>query len=162
MTNNTTRKPPRRRFAQMTLLVSGAAIAMLAAIPALSASASPVMAKPAVAAALSPAAVNGAYTLHYSWGCTSHYNDTSITFNAAAGTFVTGDGGNGIFGQANDDLFWQYTPNRTTYGGTIDGSVGSGASSTTSGANGCWYLTASGTTGAPRHAEAPDSAGNGH
>jgi hypothetical protein len=33
------------------------------------------------------------------------------------------------------------------YGGTVNGSVGSGIMSTFSGLDGCWYLSAQGTTG---------------
>jgi hypothetical protein len=160
-----TGKAPRRSARLAALIAAAAAVTALTALPAFAASPAPALGKTADVAAKMPRSVTGVYTLHFSWGCFSYYDDTSITFNAAAGTFATGDGGKGIFGQADNELFWQYT-NRTTYGGIIDGSVGSGASSTTHGLTGCWYLTAPGTTGGPQHAagrrQAQNSAGTSH
>jgi hypothetical protein len=82
---------------------------------------------------------------------------------------------NSIFGgdfpgkwlQQDGTLLLSYDDGPARYGGTIDGNVGSGAMSTFTGSNGCWYLTKQGTVGivaataaAPGHKQKYDAAGN--
>jgi hypothetical protein len=109
--------------------------------------------------------VSGAWVLHYSWGCSSSYGQSAITFNAD-GTF--GGEFTGSWVQQDGTLLWSYDAGPAKYGGTVDGSAGSGASSTFAGLNGCWYLTRDGIAGilaydsqtAARHQQSGDAAGN--
>jgi hypothetical protein len=89
-------------------------------------------------------AVSGSWILHYSWGCTSGYAQSNITFNTD-GTF----GGSlpGKWVQQDGTLLLSFDTGPARYGGTVDGNVASGAMSTFGGLNGCWYLTKQGTTG---------------
>jgi hypothetical protein len=106
--------------------------------------------------------VSGNWTLHYSWGCTAAYSQSPITFNAN-GTFGGQFTGNWV--QQDGTLLWSYNNGPAKYGGTVDGNVGSGASSTFTGLNGCWYLTKQGTAGIVAEAagaskQSHDAAGN--
>jgi hypothetical protein len=156
-----TSKSPRWRSRLAMLVAAAAAVIGLAAFPALTANASPapartvlartVLARTGVVTTKAKPDLAGAYTLHFSWGCTAAYAQAGLTFNAN-GTFTDAFGGAGTWAQVNGSVFWEYNaPGRTVYSGTIDGNVGSGASSTFAGANGCWYLVAAGTTGIVTH-----------
>jgi len=111
--------------------------------------------------------VNGPWILHFSWGCTSSYSQLPITFNPN-GTF----GGNlpGKWVQQDGTLLLSFDSGPAKYGGTVDGNVGSGASSTFAGLNGCWYLTRQGTVGireetaemTEANQQANNAAGNSH
>jgi hypothetical protein len=148
---STTTRRPQWRSRLAVLLVTGAAITGLAAtIAALSASASPVAAQPTVPAARGPAVVTGAYTLHYSWGCTGQYADAPLAFNAN-GTLSFGGFVVGRWVRRDGTLLWVYTAGPAKYAGTIAGPVGTGVMSTFTGHTGCWYLTAAGITGSPQH-----------
>ena len=106
--------------------------------------------------------VSGNWTGHFSWGCTSTYGQFNITFNANGtfgGTFA------GKWVQQDGTLLLSFDTGPAKYGGTIDGNVGSGAMSTFTGTNGCWYLTKQGTVGiaeaaAPAPKQSHDAAGN--
>jgi hypothetical protein len=108
--------------------------------------------------------VSGNYIGHYSWGCTSSYGQFNISFNpngTFAGTFT------GKWVQQDGTLLVSFDNGPAKYGGTIDGNVGSGAMSTFSGSNGCWYLTKEGTAGiatqaavAGGHKQTHDATGN--
>ena len=89
--------------------------------------------------------VSGAWTLHYSWGPTNTYQPSNITFNNN-GTFVNGSA-SGKWRQQDGTLLLAFDGGPAKYAGTIDGNIGSGAMTTFSGLNGCWYLTRQGTTG---------------
>jgi hypothetical protein len=85
-----------------------------------------------------------------------------ITFNAN-GTFGGGLAGKWV--QQDGTLLLSFDTGPAKYGGTVDGNVGSGASSTFAGLNGCWYLTKQGTVGIVAEAAAAakqshDAAGN--
>jgi hypothetical protein len=108
--------------------------------------------------------VSGNWTLHYSWGCSNNYSQQPITFNSN-GTFSAG--GTGKWIQQDGTLLLSFDTGPAKYGGTVDGSVGSGAMSTFDGStNGCWYLSKQGTSGiaaaAAAHgpAQSYDAAGN--
>jgi Zn-dependent metalloprotease len=88
--------------------------------------------------------VSGNWVLHFSWGPTNHYTQTSIVFNSN-GTF--GGATTGKWQQQDGTLLLSFDTGPAKYGGTVDANVGSGAMSTFSGLNGCWYLTKQGTTG---------------
>lgn len=113
--------------------------------------------------------VSGNWTLHYSWGCSSSYAQFSITFNAG-GTF--GGSFTGKWVQQDGTLLLSFDAGPAKYGGTIDGNAGSGAMSTFTGSNGCWYIIKAGTTGIMAEAEGAkaaakpsqplDAAGNKH
>jgi hypothetical protein len=88
--------------------------------------------------------VSGNWTVHFSWGCTSNYSTFNITFNAGgtfSGTF------NGKWVQQDGTLLLSFDSGPAKYGGTVDGNAGSGAMSTFSGTNGCWYMLKQGTVG---------------
>jgi hypothetical protein len=88
--------------------------------------------------------ISGNWVLHFSWGCTTAYAQTSITFNSN-GTF-TGPG-TGKWRQRDGTLLLSFDTGPAKYGGTVDGNVASGAMATFGGLNGCWYLVRQGTTG---------------
>jgi hypothetical protein len=102
----------------------------------------------------------GAWVLHYSWGATSTYAQTTLTLKND-GTFS--GAGNGKWRIRDGTLLLSFDGGPAKYGGTIDGSVGSGAMSTFAGLNGTWYLTRQGTVGVAGEAAASrthDAAGN--
>jgi hypothetical protein len=107
--------------------------------------------------------VSGSFILHFSWGCSNTYSQLSITFNNN-GTFSGPLPGKWV--QQDGTLLLSFDGGPAKYGGTVDGNVGSGASSTFTGTNGCWYLTKQGTVGimAAEAAAGPkqpfDAAGN--
>ena len=89
--------------------------------------------------------ISGNWTLHYSWGPTNSYSQSGITFNAN-GTFVNGSA-TGKWRQQDGTILLSFDTGPAKYAGTVDGNVGSGAMTTFTGLNGCWYLTRQGTTG---------------
>lgn len=104
--------------------------------------------------------VSGSWVLHFSWGPTNAYAQTSIVFNSN-GTF--GGASTGKWQQQDGTLLLSFDTGPAKYGGTIDANIGSGAMSTFSGLNGCWYLTKVGTTGIAAVAASEtshDAAGN--
>jgi len=105
------------------------------------------------------AKVSGNWVLHYSWGPTSNYSQSSIVFNNN-GTF--GGAASGKWQQQDGTLLLSFDTGPAKYGGTIDANIGSGAMSTFGGLNGCWYLTKQGTTGiaAEMALSSHDAAGN--
>jgi hypothetical protein len=88
--------------------------------------------------------VAGNWILHFSWGCTNNYGQANITFNSD-GTFSGSFPGKWV--QQDGTLLLSFDTGPAKYGGTVHGNVGSGASSTFAGLNGCWYLTKEGTIG---------------
>lgn len=102
--------------------------------------------------------VPGAWVLHYSWGCTGSYAQTTITLNAD-GSFSGPLTGKWRLRDGTLQLSFDSGPAK--YGGTVDGNVGSGAMSTFAGLNGCWYLVRQGTVGveAEQTAQTYDAAG---
>jgi hypothetical protein len=102
----------------------------------------------------------GAWMLHYSWGATSSYSQTTLTLNPD-GTFS--GAGNGKWRLRDGTVLLSFDSGPAKYGGTVDGSVGSGAMSTFAGLSGAWYLTRQGVTGIEADAAADrthDAAGN--
>ena len=98
-------------------------------------------------------AISGKWVLHFSWGCTGNYGQTTFDFNPD-GTF-SGGGFSGFWHQQDGTLLLVFADGPAQYGGTVTGKVGSGAMSTFDGTpGGCWYLTEQGVIGA---AEAADS-----
>jgi kumamolisin len=96
--------------------------------------------------------VTGNYIGHFSWGCGNNYGQFNITLNGD-GTF----GGTfpGKWVKQDGTLLLSFDNGPAKYAGTIDGNVGSGAMSTFTGSNGCWFLTKQGTTGFAAEAAAP-------
>jgi hypothetical protein len=88
--------------------------------------------------------LSGNWTLHYSWGGSSNYTPNPITFRPD-GTF--GGALPGKWRQRDGTVMLAFDSGPAKYGGTVDGSVGSGAMSTFAGLSGCWYLTRQGTSG---------------
>jgi hypothetical protein len=107
--------------------------------------------------------ISGNWVLHFSWGCTSAYSPLNLAFNSN-GTFSGGLPGKWV--QQDGTILLSFDTGPAKYAGTLDGNVGTGASSTFSGLDGCWYLSKQGTTGlAPDLAAASrpgliDAAGN--
>jgi hypothetical protein len=89
-------------------------------------------------------AVQGSWTLHYSWGFTGNYAQAPITFNSD-GTF--GGAYTGKWRQLAGTLMLSFNGGPANYGGTVNGNIGSGLMSTFSGLDGFWYLSEQGTTG---------------
>jgi hypothetical protein len=88
--------------------------------------------------------VAGNWTLHYSWGFTGNYAQAPITFSTD-GTF--GGTYSGKWRQLAGTLMLTFDRGPAKYGGTINGTIGSGLMSTFSGLDGFWYLSEQGTTG---------------
>jgi hypothetical protein len=88
--------------------------------------------------------VKDSWTLHYSWGGTQTYAQAPITFNAD-GTFAGAY--TGKWRQTSGTVLLSFDGGPAKYGGTVNGSVGSGVMSTFGGLDGCWYLSEAGTTG---------------
>lgn len=108
--------------------------------------------------------VSGNWILHFSWGCGNNYSQLNMTFNNN-GTFSGPLSGKWV--QQDGTLLLSFDTGPAKYGGSVDGNVGSGASSTFAGLNGCWYLTKQGTVGivaetaaAPGPKQSHDAAGN--
>jgi hypothetical protein len=86
--------------------------------------------------------IAGSWTLHFSWGCTGGYGQTSLTFNAN-GTFATGDGFHGQWSVVGGNVQFVYEPTPSAvYSGNVTGAamVGMQTNFHTGGA-GCWYAT---------------------
>jgi hypothetical protein len=88
--------------------------------------------------------VAGNWTLHYSWGSTGSYAQTSIVFNGN-GTF--GGSFTGQWRQQAGTLMLSFDSGPAKYGGNVNSNIGTGAMSTFSGLDGSWYLSKDGTTG---------------
>ncbi|HEY0689978.1 MAG TPA: hypothetical protein VGD71_13175 [Kribbella sp.] len=88
--------------------------------------------------------MTGNWVLHYSWGATSVYGQTPLTFNAD-GTF--GGSYSGKWRKQSGTVMLSFDGGPAKYGGTVNGNVGSGAMSTFAGLDGCWYLSMQGTSG---------------
>ena len=89
--------------------------------------------------------ISGNWILHYSWGPSNAYAQVVFTFNGN-GTF-SGGGLTGKWQQQNGTLLLSFDAGPAKYAGTVDGNIGSGAMSTFSGLDGCWYLSKQGTVG---------------
>jgi hypothetical protein len=104
--------------------------------------------------------VSGSWTLHWNFGCGNSYNQTALTFNnngTFSGQFP------GRWAQREGTMLLSFDSGPVKYGGTIDGNVGSGASTDWAGTNGCWYLIQQGVAGlaeaaAPEQAADPGNA----
>ncbi len=105
--------------------------------------------------------VSGNWILHYSWGCTSNYGQSNITFNNG-GTFSGALTGKWV--QQDGTLLLSFDSGPAKYGGTMNGNIGSGVMSSFTGSNGCWYVVKQGTVGiaaaAVGHPQTHDAAGN--
>jgi Zn-dependent metalloprotease len=88
--------------------------------------------------------IAGNWVLHYSWGCTGSYASVNITFNSS-GTFTGGVTGKWV--QQDGTILLGFDSGPAKYAGNLDGNVGTGAMSTFTGLDGCWYLSKQGTTG---------------
>jgi Zn-dependent metalloprotease len=91
-----------------------------------------------------PLKISGNWILHYSWGPTNNYALVSLTFNSN-GTFS--GGATGKWSQQDGTLLLSFDSGPAKYAGTLDGNIGTGAMSTFSGLEGCWYLSKQGTVG---------------
>jgi hypothetical protein len=89
-------------------------------------------------------AVQGSWTLHYSWGFTGNYAQAPITFNSD-GTF--GGAYTGKWRQLAGTLMLSFNGGPAKYAGTLDGNVANGEMSTYVGNDGAWYLTRKGMVG---------------
>jgi hypothetical protein len=89
-------------------------------------------------------AIDGQWTLHYSWGCNGSYIQTGMTLNNN-GTFST-SGLTGKWLQNAGMILFQFDSVKTTYGGNFNGNAMVGMMSTFGGLNGCWYAIRVGST----------------
>jgi hypothetical protein len=106
----------------------------------------------------------GRWTLYYSWGCTDSYEQAAVTFHRE-GTF-DGDA-TGQWWRQDGTVLLSFNDGPARYAGTLSGSVATGAQSTFSGLNGCWYMMRQGTgasgiplSGFARSGGTYDAAGN--
>jgi hypothetical protein len=142
----TTTQRPRWRSGLALLVAAAAATIGLAVVPALSASASPVAARPAAATVRSPAFTSGTYTLYYSWGCTGQYASVQQTFNSDGTITVSGSSGKWVV--QDGTIMWNYTAGPAIYSGNVDGPAAVGMMTAFTGSstgNGCWYALKAGT-----------------
>src|SRR4051794_41532744 len=101
----------------------------------------------------------GAWVLHYSWGATTSYAQTTLTLKND-GTFS--GAGNGKWRIRDGTLLLSFDGGPAKYGGAIDGSGGPRAVSTLAGLKGTWDLTrqgAGGVAGAAGARPPPHAAG---
>ncbi len=89
-------------------------------------------------------ALADAWMLHYSWGCTDPYAQTTLMFHDD-GSF-TGEL-SGRWHQQDGTLLLSFDAGSARYAGTLAGDVATGVMSTFDGADGCWRLTRKGATG---------------
>jgi hypothetical protein len=64
--------------------------------------------------------VSGQFNLHFSFGCSSSYGTSTVTFNTD-GTFSTGDGFHGKWSQTNGNIIWRYDGDSALYAGVVNG-----------------------------------------
>ncbi len=108
----------------------------------------------------------GNWTLHYSWGCSGSYGNTSLTFNAN-GTFKDGQGHSGQWASLVGQVQFVYEPTPSAvYSGNVSGGTMSGMMTNFHlGEQGCWYAImtkipeAHATAKKVEHAEQLDAAG---
>jgi hypothetical protein len=86
--------------------------------------------------------IAGNWTLHYSWGCSGGYGQTSLTFNAN-GTFNTGDGYHGQWTVVAGNVQFVFEPApMAVYSGNVTGGAMVGMMTNLSlKEQGCWYAT---------------------
>ncbi|MGW6281324.1 M4 family metallopeptidase [Kribbella sp. NPDC055071] len=89
-------------------------------------------------------AISGTWILHYSWGSTTNYGQTAITFNGD-GTFTGSSAGQ--WRMHDGTLLLSFNTGPAKYAGTVDGHVGNGEMSTFTGLDGSWYVTRQGIVG---------------
>jgi hypothetical protein len=87
------------------------------------------------------AAINGQWTLHYSWGCSGSYTQVGITFNTNGAFSIPSQNLAGKWVQNDGMILFQFDTSKTTYGGNVAGNAMVGMQSTFTGSNGCWYAT---------------------
>lgn len=86
----------------------------------------------------------GDWTLHFSWGATTSYGQTTLTFNAD-GTFSGAYAGQ--WRLRDGTLLLSFDTGPARYAGTLDSNVANGEMSTFVGNDGAWYLTRKGIVG---------------
>jgi Thermolysin metallopeptidase, alpha-helical domain/Thermolysin metallopeptidase, catalytic domain len=91
-----------------------------------------------------PMKISGNWVLHFSWNSTGQYAQANLAFNSD-GTFSGAAIGKWV--QQDGTLLLSFDSGPAKYAGNLDGNVGTGAMSTFSGLDGCWYLTKQGTIG---------------
>jgi hypothetical protein len=79
----------------------------------------------------------GDWTLHYSWGNTDIFGQTSVSLTSD-GSFSGPE--SGAWRQQDGTILLSFDGGPAKYGGTVDGSVASGAMSTFTGLTGSWYM----------------------
>ena len=84
----------------------------------------------------------GEWTLHYSWGCSGSYAQSTVTFTAA-GKFTTGDGYSGQWAVVGGNVQFVYEPTPSAvYSGNVTGGAMVGMMTNFRlGEHGCWYAT---------------------
>lgn len=85
--------------------------------------------------------VPGTWNLHYDWGCSGNYSQTSITFNSN-GTFTDGQGSNGTWASHDGQIIFQFT-NNVSYAASVVESAMVGISFAPPSGSGCWYAVKS-------------------
>ena len=87
--------------------------------------------------------IAGEWTLHFSWGCSGSYGQTTVTFTPA-GKFTTGDGYSGQWAVVGGYVQFVYEPTpMAVYSGTVSGGAMHGMMTNFHlGEQGCWYATA--------------------
>jgi len=84
--------------------------------------------------------IAGNWTLHFSWGCTGGYSQTSLTINTD-GTFKTGDGYHGQWAvlSGNVQIVFEPTPAAVYSGNVIGGAMAGMMTNFSLKGQGCWY-----------------------
>ena len=84
----------------------------------------------------------GEWTLHYSWGCSGSYGQTTVTFTPA-GKFTTGDGYSGQWAVvgSNVQFVFEPTPSAVYSGNVVGGAMSGMMTNFHLGEQGCWYAT---------------------
>lgn len=105
--------------------------------------------------------IAGQWTLHYSWGCSGSYSQTTLTFTSA-GKFTDGFGGSGQWSVLGGNVQWVYepTPSAVYSGNVIGGAMCGMMTNFHLGLQGCWYATTAQIPGAAATEKKVEDAAN--
>jgi hypothetical protein len=87
--------------------------------------------------------VTGNWTLFYDWNCDGSYSKATMTVNAN-GTWTNSEGFNGQWVQIAGIFMFNFNGLKTAYAGNLASKSITGASTTYSGLNGCFYMLQAG------------------
>jgi hypothetical protein len=103
------------------------------------------------------ASIPGTWNVRFGWGCTGSYGSFTATF-AANGTW-SGSGFAGKWALTENMLMFNFTSGPAVYAGYVAGGSATGAQTTFTGTNGCWFATKAGVAAAKKAGGGVDASG---